>query len=248
VSVRYKLVLEYDGGPFAGWQRQENGPSVQGAIEDAVFAFCGARVAAVAAGRTDAGVHALAIPIHVDLPDERRPDTVRDAVNRHLRPLPIGVLAAEVAPKGFHARFSAVRRHYLYRIVNRRAPLALDAGRAWRIGPQLDEAAMDEAARRLVGQHDFSTFRDAQCQAASPVKTLETLCVERDGDVVRIRAAAPSFLHRQVRSIVGTLAQAGLGRWTPDDVERVLSARDRAACGPVAPPEGLYFERADYEV
>ena len=244
---RFKLVLEYDGGPFVGWQRQDNGQSVQGAIEAAALGFCGLSCVAAAAGRTDAGVHALAMPVHLDLPARFDADTVRDALNFHLKPHPIAVIEASEAPPDFHARFSATGRRYLYRIVNRRAPLALDAGRAWRIGPRLDEAAMQSAAAFLVGRHDFTTFRAAQCQSASPVKTLSGLSVTRDADDVEVRAAAPSFLHHQVRSMVGTLCEVGLGRWRVDDVRLALAAADRAQCGPVAPPEGLYFVAADYE-
>ena len=243
---RYLLIVEYDGGPFVGWQRQDNGPSVQGAIEAAVKAFCGAEVNAFAAGRTDAGVHALAMPVHFDLPEERREDVIRDALNAHLRPAPIVVLSARRAAENFHVRFSALGRRYFYRIVNRRAPLALDAGRAWQVQAPLDAEAMDRAAQRLVGKHDFSTFRSAKCQSASPVKTLSALSVSRQLDEVIVNASAPSFLHNQVRSMVGTLAQAGAGRWSADDVEAALKARDRARCGQVAPAWGLYFQRADY--
>lgn len=244
---RYKLIVEYDGRPFVGWQRQKNGPSVQQALEEAARAFCGADVAAHAAGRTDAGVHALAMPVHIDLPEIRPVDTVRDAINHYLRPLPVAVLSAQEAPPEFHARFSARARHYRYRIVARRAPLALDAGRALWVPGAVRAEAMHEAAQLLVGKHDFSTFRAAQCQAASPVKTLTRLVVERRGDGVDVEASAPSFLHHQVRSMVGTLLQVGLGRWSADDVAAALAARDRRACGPVAPAHGLYFLRADYE-
>lgn len=244
---RYKLIVEYDGGPFVGWQRQENGPSVQAALEAAIEKFCGVAATMHAAGRTDAGVHALAMPTHVDLPRAIPPDTVRDAVNHYLRPAPVAVLSAELAPDDFHARFSARARHYLYRIVNRRAPLALDRGKAWRISGDVDAHAMHRAGEALIGRHDFSTFRAAQCQAASPVKTLTALSVVRDGREILVRASAPSFLHHQVRSIVGSLAQVGLGRWRTEDVAAALAACDRAACGPVAPPEGLYFVKADYE-
>ncbi len=243
---RYLLIVEYDGGPFVGWQRQDNGPSVQGAIEAAVKAFCGAEASAVAAGRTDAGVHALAMPVHVDLPDERREDVIRDALNAHLRPAPVAVLSARRVGAEFHARFSALSRRYLYRIVNRRPPLALEAGRAWQVQAPLDADAMDAAAGRLVGKHDFTTFRSAACQSASPVKTLTALSASRQLDEVIVRAEAPSFLHNQVRSMVGTLVQAGLGRWSAADVEEALKARDRARCGQVAPAHGLYFQHADY--
>lgn len=245
--ARFRLTLEYDGGPFAGWQRQQNGPSVQAALEDAVFAFSGERVTAQAAGRTDAGVHALAMSAHIDLSAPRRADVVRNALNHHLRLRPVAVLSAEETDETFHARFSARARHYLYRIANRRAPPALEAGRVWHVPGPLDEGAMDAAARLLVGHHDFSTFRAAPCQAKSPVKTLTALRVRREAGEVVVEASAPSFLHHQVRSIVGTLVQVGLGRWSVADVAEALAAKDRAACGPVAPPQGLYFVRADYE-
>jgi tRNA pseudouridine38-40 synthase len=244
--TRFRLVLEYDGGPFVGWQRQDNGPSIQGALEEAAKRLSGVETVAVAAGRTDAGVHALGMTAHLDLPSRFDADTVRDALNFHLKPKPVAVIEAREAPPDFHARFSATARHYLYRIVNRRAPLALDAGRAWRVGPSLDETAMAAAAAFLVGRHDFTTFRAAQCQSASPVKTLSSISVLRSGERVEIRAAAPSFLHHQVRSMAGTLCEVGLGRWRPEDVKAALEARDRARCGPVAPPEGLYFVAADY--
>lgn len=243
---RYLLLVEYDGGPFVGWQRQDNGPSVQGAIEAAVEAFCGEKVTAAAAGRTDAGVHALAMPVQIDLARPQKSDTVRDALNAHLRPAPVSVLSARVVDDDFHVRFSALSRRYLYRIVNRRSPLALDAGRAWQVHGPLNAAAMREAAQRLVGKHDFSTFRAAQCQAASPVKTLSVLSVSRTDEEVRVEAAAPSFLHHQVRSMVGTLVEAGLGRWTADEVSAALEARDRARCGQMAPAHGLYFVEATY--
>src|SRR5437899_2695135 len=227
---RYKLTIEYDGGPFVGWQIQDNGPSVQGVLAAAVEAFCGEKVSVQGAGRTDAGVHALAQVGHVDLAKDWDTDTVRDALNAHLRPHPIAVLAAERVPGDFDARFSARKRHYLYRIVNRRADLALDRNRAWRIARPLDVPAMQAAAQGLVGRHDFTTFRPAECQAKSPVKTLDRLDVERAGDEVRIHAAARSFLHHQVRSMVGSLALVGDGKWSADDLARVLAARDRSAC------------------
>jgi tRNA pseudouridine38-40 synthase len=244
---RYKLLLEVDGGPFVGWQRQENGFSVQGAIEEAAFRFSGERVTAFSAGRTDAGVHALAMPAHFDLAKDADPEVVREAVNFHLKPQPIAILAVEKASAEFHARFSATRRHYLYRIVNRRAPLALDAGRAWRIASPLDAAAMNEAARILVGKHDFTTFRASTCQSDSPVKTLTTIIASRVGEEIRIETSARSFLHHQVRSIAGSLIEVGLGRWTRADFNDAFLARDRRRCGQVAPPEGLYFVRADYD-
>jgi tRNA pseudouridine38-40 synthase len=243
---RYKLVIEYDGAPFVGWQVQANGVSVQGVIEAAVAAFCGEAVTVRGAGRTDAGVHALGQVAHLDLAREWDADTVRDAINAHLRPHPVAALSAELAPPDFDARFSATRRRYLYRIVNRRAPLALDAARAFRIARPLDAEAMHAAAQRLVGRHDFTTFRAAECQAKSPVKTLDRLDVERSGEEVRIHASARSFLHHQVRSMVGSLALVGERKWTADDLARSLAARDRKACGPVAPPDGLYLVRVDY--
>jgi tRNA pseudouridine38-40 synthase len=243
---RYKLTIEYDGGPFSGWQIQDNGPSVQGALEDAVKAICGEQVRVHGAGRTDAGVHALAQVAHCDIAKHFQPGRFRDGLNAHLRPLPIGVLSAEIVPDSFEARFSAKKRHYLYRIANRRANLALDVGRAWRLPRPLDTDAMHAAAQRLVGKHDFTTFRDSECQAKSPVKTLDQLDVARNGDAVSILTAARSFLHSQVRSIVGSLVWVGQGRWNADDLARALAARDRAACGPVAPPEGLYLLRVDY--
>lgn len=243
---RYKLVLEFDGGPFVGWQRQENGPSVQAAVERAALAFSGRPATAHAAGRTDAGVHACAMPIHLDLPDRFDAATVREAMNFHLKPDPIAILACEVATDDFHARFSCTGRRYLYRIINRRAPLALYAGRAWRVGPPLDDAAMARAAALLCGRRDFTTFRALSCQAQSPIKTLTSFLVRRDGEEVSATASAPSFLQHQVRSMVGTLVEVGLGRWREEDVSTALERRDRAACGRVAPPEGLYFAGADY--
>jgi len=243
---RFKLTIEYDGTPFFGWQVQDNGVSVQGVMMDAIAAFCGERVALQGAGRTDAGVHALGQVAHVDLEKNWDVDTVRDAVNFHLRPRPIAVLAAEHAADDFDARFSATRRHYLYRIVNRRADLALEQHRAWRIGRPLDDAAMHAAAQQLVGRHDFTTFRAAECQAKSPVKTLDRLDVTRDGDEVQIAASARSFLHHQVRSMVGSLVHVGEGKWSADGLASALAARDRSACGQVAPPQGLYLVRVEY--
>jgi tRNA pseudouridine38-40 synthase len=243
---RYKLLIEYDGAPFVGWQVQEDGLSVQGVLAQAMAAFCGETVAVHGAGRTDAGVHALGQVAHVDLAKLWDAGTVRDAVNAHLRPFPVAVLKAGPAGDDFDARFSAKTRHYLYRIVNRRADLALDAGRAWRVAQPLDVAAMQEGASRLLGRHDFTTFRAAACQAKSPVKTLDRLEVERRGEEVRICAAARSFLHTQVRSMVGSLVEVGVSRWTADDLAGALTARDRAACGPVAPPQGLYLVQVDY--
>jgi tRNA pseudouridine38-40 synthase len=244
---RYKLTIEYDGTPFVGWQVQDNGLSVQGLLTRAIAALTGAEATVHGAGRTDAGVHALGQVAHVDLAKAWEPDTVRDALNAHLRPHPVAVLAAVEVPDTFDARFSARMRYYHYRIINRRADLALDLNRAWRVPRPLDVAAMHDAAQRLVGKHDFTTFRAAECQAKSPEKTLDRLDVARDGEDVSIGASARSFLHHQVRSMVGSLVLVGEGRWSADDLARALAARDRAACGPVAPPEGLYLVRVEYE-
>jgi tRNA pseudouridine38-40 synthase len=243
---RYKLTIEYDGTPFVGWQVQDNGVSVQGVLAEAVLAFTGERAVVGGAGRTDAGVHALGQIAHVDLAKDWPADTVRDALNAHLRPHPIAVLLAERVADDFDARFSAIKRHYRYRIVNRRADLALEALRAWRIPRPLDAAAMQDAAQKLVGRHDFTTFRSTECQAKSPVKTLDRLDVARDGDEVRITAIARSFLHNQVRSMVGSLVHVGEGKWSADDLAAALAARDRTACGQVAPPQGLYLVRVEY--
>lgn len=245
--TRWKLTLEYDGGAFVGWQRQANGLSVQQALEEAVLGFCGEAVTAAAAGRTDAGVHALAQVAQVDIAKGTTADIVRMALNHHLRPHPVTVLAAEAAPPGWHARFSATGRAYLYRILNHRSPPALDRGRVWWLPLPLDAAAMQEAAQRLVGQHDFTSFRAAECQAPSPVKTLDRLEVTRAGDEIRLVAEARSFLHHQVRNIVGTLKLVGQGKWTAEDVSRALAARDRAAAGPTAPPQGLYLTGVRYD-
>ncbi|MBN9043056.1 MAG: tRNA pseudouridine(38-40) synthase TruA [Rhizobiales bacterium 62-47] len=244
---RYKLTIEYDGAPFRGWQVQDNLPSVQGALEDAVKAICGEQIRVHGAGRTDAGVHALGQVAHIDMPKAFAAGRLRDGLNAHLRPHPIGVLSAEIVPETFEARFSAIRRHYRYRIVNRRANLALDIGHVWRVPRKLDAVAMHEAAQRLLGKHDFTTFRDTECQAKSPEKTLNQLDVVRDGDEIDIITSARSFLHSQVRSMVGSLEWVGEGRWSADDMQRALEARDRRACGPVAPPDGLYLVRVDYD-
>jgi tRNA pseudouridine38-40 synthase len=243
---RYRLLVEYDGTDFVGWQRQDNGPSVQGAIEDAVFAFSGERVAVVAAGRTDAGVHARGQVIHLDLARPHPAVTVRNAVNFHLKPAPVAILEAERVADDFHARFDATWRVYRYLIVNRAAPLALDRRQAWHVPVPLDVAAMNAGAAHLVGRHDFTTFRAAQCQAASPVKTLSVLNVVRDGEVIAVNAEARSFLHHQVRAMVGTLKAVGEGRWAPADVAAALAARDRARCGPTAPAAGLALMRVEY--
>ena len=244
--TRFRLTVEYDGRPFMGWQRQAHGPSVQGAIEAAALAAIGEPVTLHAAGRTDAGVHAEAMTAHVDIARAITPFRLMEALNALLRPAPVAILACEVAPGEWHARFSCIGRRYVYRIVTRRAPLALEAGRAWRVPAVLDALAMAEAARRLVGRHDFTTFRSAHCQAQSPVKTLDLLAVEQRGDRIELRAAARSFLHHQVRSMVGCLALVGRGKWSVDDLAAALEARNRAALGLNAPPDGLYFAEAVY--
>jgi tRNA pseudouridine38-40 synthase len=243
---RYMLTLEYDGTSFVGWQMQENGPSVQSCLIEAVKAFSGEDVIPRGAGRTDAGVHALGQVSHFDLAKDWEPDKVRDALNALLRPDPISVLNCERAAEDFDARFSAKARHYLYRIVDRRAPLALERNRAWGVFRPLDAEAMHEAARTLIGNHDFTTFRSTECQAPSPVKTLDRLEISRHGEVIRIEVSARSFLHNQVRSMVGSLKLVGDGRWTERDLKQALEARDRNACGPVAPPCGLYLVKVDY--
>jgi tRNA pseudouridine38-40 synthase len=244
--TRFRLLVEYDGRAFMGWQRQSHGPSVQQAIEEAIGSISGEKVAVHAAGRTDAGVHALAMTAHVDIGRPFAPHRLRDGINARLRPQPVAILSAEPAAEDFHARFSCIGRHYLYRIVNRRAPLALDAARAWRVPVPLDAAAMHAAAQILVGRHDFTTFRSVHCQSDSPLKTLDRLDVTRAGDRIEIRASARSFLHHQVRSMVGCLELVGRGKWSADDLEAALAARDRAALGFNAPPDGLYFVGADY--
>ncbi|MGH6736950.1 MAG: tRNA pseudouridine(38-40) synthase TruA [Methyloceanibacter sp.] len=243
---RYKLILEYDGTPFVGWQLQENGASVQGRLAQAIKDFSGEEAIPRGAGRTDAGVHALGQVAHFDLAKDWAPDKVRDALNAQVRPEPISVLACEIVPESFDARFSAKARNYLYRIVDRRSPLALERDRAWGVFRKLDAKAMHEAAQTLVGHHDFTTFRSTECQAASPEKTLDRLDVSRHGEVIRVEASARSFLHNQVRSMVGSLKLVGEGRWTKADLESALNARDRNACGPVAPSCGLYLVKVDY--
>ncbi len=244
--MRYRLTLEYDGGPFVGWQRQNEGASVQGALETAIEKLSGERVTVTGAGRTDAGVHALGQVAHFDLVKEFDAGKVRDALNHYLRPAPVSVLEAAATDSEFHARFSAKARHYLFRILNRRSPPALEHGRVWHVSPRLDAEAMHAAAQFLTGQHDFTTFRAAECQAQSPVKTLDRLDVSRRADEIHIAASARSFLHHQIRSFAGTLKLVGEGKWQPRDVKAALEARDRAACGPVSPPDGLYLVRVDY--
>ncbi|MEL6793875.1 MAG: tRNA pseudouridine(38-40) synthase TruA [Pseudomonadota bacterium] len=243
---RYKLTLEYDGRPFAGWQRQRDQPSVQETVEQAVEALIGEPATVQGAGRTDAGVHALAQVAHVDLARDWDSFRLTEALNHHLRPAPVAVLSASVAADDWHARFSAIERLYVYRIVNRRAPLTIEAGKAWRVRQPLDAEAMAAAAKHLEGEHDFTTFRASLCQAKSPVKTVNMVAVDQDGPALAIYVRARSFLHNQVRSFVGTLAEVGSGKWTPDDVRRALEAKDRAACGPVAPPDGLYLASVKY--
>jgi tRNA pseudouridine38-40 synthase len=245
---RYKLTIEYDGAPFSGWQIQADGLTVQGVLTGAIESLTGEKTLVQGAGRTDAGVHARGQIAHVDLSREWETDTIRDALNAHLRPHPVAVLAAERVADDFNARMSAVKRHYLYRIVNRRPDLALDRGQAWRIPRPLDDRAMHDAAQRLVGKHDFTTFRSTECQAKSPEKTLDSLDVVRlhGGDEIIVLTTARSFLHSQVRSMVGSLALVGEGKWSADDLQAALDARDRTRCGPLAPPDGLFLMKVDY--
>ena len=243
---RYRLMIEYDGAPYVGFQAQANGPSIQGELERAVLAFSGETVRVQGAGRTDTGVHALGQVVHLDLAKAWRAEVVMNAINAHLVPAPIAVLSAEVVGDDFHARFSAIGRRYLYRILARAGPPALEQGRVWHLKTSLDDAAMAEAASGLIGLHDFTTFRDAACQAKSPVKTLDEATVSRAGEELRVTFAARSFLHRQVRSMVGSLVEVGRGRWSPDDLAAALEARDRARCGPVAPAQGLYLTEVVY--
>ncbi len=244
--TRYKLTLEYDGTPFVGWQRQSEGVSVQQVVEEALLKFCGERATVYGAGRTDAGVHALAQVAHFDLEKPADPFRIVEALNFHLKPHPIAALDCAAAPADFHARFSAIERRYRYRIANRRAPLTLEGNRAWRIAVPLDAGAMHAAAQLLVGKHDFSSFRAADCQADSPVKTLDALAVSRLGEEIEVTARARSFLHHQVRNMVGTLRLVGEGKWSARDVRQALEARDRASAGPTAPPEGLYLVAVKY--
>ena len=243
---RYRLTLEYDGRPFVGWQRQDNGPSVQGALEEAIEKFSSLPVTVTGAGRTDAGVHARGQVAHFDLEKDFAPDKVRDALNHFLRPHPVVVLEADLAAGDFHARFSATKRHYLYRILNRCSPPAIDQGFVWHVSAPLDHAAMHKAAQTLVGQHDFTTFRAAECQAKSPVKTLDWLAVSQRGEEIHVSTMARSFLHRQVRSFAGSLKLVGEGKWSARDLADALQACDRSRCGPVAPSDGLCLMKVEY--
>lgn len=243
---RFRFTIEYDGRPFVGWQRQKQGQSVQGSIETAIAAVTGRSVAVIGAGRTDAGVHAAAMVAHADIETALSPSRIMAAINARLRPIPIAILGCEPVAADFHARFSCTSRSYRYRIVNRRAPLTTDLGLAWRINRPLDENMMQAAARQLVGCHDFTTFRSVHCQSASPVKTLDYLTVQRTGEAVVIDAKARSFLHHQVRSMVGCLSLVGLGKWTLEDMQAALDAVDRRALGLNAPPDGLTFIRAEF--
>lgn len=245
---RYRLTVEYDGRPFVGWQRQDNGPSVQGALEEGIEKFSSLRVTVTGAGRTDAGVHARGQVAHFDLEKDFPPDKVRDALNHFLRPQPVVVLDAAIAATDFHARFSATKRHYLYRILGRRSPPAIDNGFVWHVSAALDAGAMHLAAQALVGKHDFTTFRAAECQAQSPVKTLDRIAVSREGEEIHIETEARSFLHHQVRSFVGSLKLVGEGKWRARDLADALAACDRSRCGPVAPSDGLCLMRVDYEI
>lgn len=245
--MRYKLTIEYDGGPYRGWQRLPDAPSVQAALEDAVEKLTGVRSDVIGSGRTDAGVHAYAQVAHVDIDKPFEPFRLTEALNAHLRPHPIAVLSAEEASAEFHARFDAAQRVYQYQILNRRAPLTIDRGFVWRVPQPLDTDAMHAAAQLLLGRHDFTTFRDAHCQAKSPIKTLDVCDVLRnDEEAIGVWCVARSFLHRQVRSMVGTLVEVGLGKMRADDVAEALAAADRSRCGPVAPPDGLYLSRVVY--
>ena len=244
--TRWRLTIEFDGTPFMGWQRQDHGPSVQQALEEAAERMTGEKAVFTAAGRTDAGVHALAMTAHVDLGKAVTPQRLREGLNALVRPHPIAVLEAAPAEGDWHARFSCIQRRYLYRILNRRAPPALDKMHVWHIAQQLDEAAMAKAAAHLVGRHDFTTFRAVHCQSDSPVKTLDNLRVTRSGDEIHVEAEARSFLHHQVRSMVGCLAMVGRGQWSPADMKAALEAKDRSALGLNAPPHGLYFVEAVY--
>jgi tRNA pseudouridine38-40 synthase len=244
---RYRIKVEYDGGPFIGWQRQESGPSIQAALEDAVFALSGERVVVHGAGRTDAGVHALGQVAHFEIAAEKRLEEIRGALTFHLKPLPIVVVSAELAPEGFHARFSATYRRYRYRILNRRTPAAMERGHVWHVPVPLDTEAMQAAAAVLIGKHDFNSFRSINCQAKSSIKTLDALSVSRDDEEIRIDVGARSFLHNQVRILVGTLQLVGRGQWRKADVEEALAAKDRTRAGPTAPPQGLCLMEVRYD-
>ncbi|WP_417449051.1 tRNA pseudouridine(38-40) synthase TruA [Kordiimonas sp.] len=245
---RFKLTIEYDGRPYVGWQRQENGPSVQAAIEEACRAFThGEDIRVMGSGRTDAGVHALGQVAHLDLERDMTADGLQGALNHHLRREPISIVAVEAVSEEFNARFSAVKRHYIYKILNRRAPASFQKGLMWHVKPLLDHEAMHEAAQLLIGQHDFTTFRHVRCQAKSPVKTMDYLSIERVGEEVHIHAGARSFLHHQIRSITGTLKMVGEGNWSASDVKAALDARDRSRLGLNAPPDGLYFRKVEFE-
>lgn len=244
--TRFALTIEFDGRPFMGWQRQAHGPSVQETIEAAIARIVHQEAVVHAAGRTDAGVHARGMRAHVELRCAITPFRLMEGLNALVRPAPVAILACDIVPDDWHARFSCTARHYEYVIANRRAPLTLERGLAWRVPARLDAAAMQAGADRLTGRHDFTTFRSVHCQADSPVRTLDRLAVARDGDVIRIAASARSFLHHQVRSMVGCLALVGQGKWSADDLQAALEAKDRAALGMNAPPDGLYFLRADY--
>ncbi|WP_457582133.1 tRNA pseudouridine(38-40) synthase TruA [Ensifer canadensis] len=245
---RFRLTVEYDGSDYVGWQRQDNGASVQGAIEKAILSLTGETVSIRGAGRTDSGVHAVGQVAHADLTRQWKPHTLRNALNAHLGMAgeAVSILDAQEVTDAFDARFSALRRHYLYRIICRQSRLALEAKRAWWVTKPLDHQAMHEGAQRLVGHHDFTTFRSVHCQATSPMRTLDRLDVSRTGNLIEIRATAQSFLHNQIRSFAGSLKLVGEGKWTPDELQAALEARDRKACGPVAPPDGLYFMQVDY--
>ena len=245
--ARFKLIIEYDGSPYVGWQRQDNGPSVQQTIEDAVKAFCGEDARIFGAGRTDTGVHALGQVAHLDLLRDAEANTVRDALNYHLKASPIVILGAEAVDDEFDARFSATGRSYVYRIINRYIPLTFEAGLAWHVRPELDTDAMHSAAQLMVGKHDFTTFRATACQAKSPVKTLDHVSVQRDGVNIRVYVRARSFLHNQVRSMVGSLKMVGTGKWPESRIAEALAAADRQACGPTAPARGLYLENVSYD-
>ncbi len=239
---RYKCAIEYDGTGLAGWQRQDDAPSVQQYIEEAIYKFCGEKVVVFTAGRTDA----IAQVIHFDLESDQAADKVMGAVNFHLKPEKIALLKVEVVTDEFNARFSAQKRHYIYRIINRRAPLALDAGRAWFVPVQLDEKKMQAAAKFLIGQHDFTSFRDTECQAKSPIKTIDEITIRREGDLIEVYVCAKSFLHHMVRNLVGTLKFIGEGKWEPEYIKDIIEAKNRQKAGPTAPPDGLYFLRVDY--